>query len=584
MTEKRYENISTEEHRRWYPDAPFQIKRSQLLYDKLTQTKILRIRAKNLASSEISFLDTEIVCYDDAGNYLTEEKNVIIEGEGALPHTEFGANQTIELSNAQTSKVEIKVLEAVFTDGTIWRSAGFVEPLELIEPIKFTPEDSDYQFLLEESKSAGVILENRFYECSDYWICTCGQANRPSRETCTDCKTAKDWYATHFNEEYLQQKVAENEEKERQQALDAEIEQQKKARNKKTVTVTLILLLLLGLSWMIYQGVYLPDKKYKEAEAHFRGARYENAAEIFEELGEYKDSKTKAKDAYYRNAVQQYDQKNYNLAAEGFAQLGDYQQSQLFHLEARFELAKELHENKLHQDAIEILQELKNSSNNETIISNTKYNRILSDNQNRPRDLCAELILLLEPNSNLRKLKLGKLRTGWQKSLSEKDNILIYSDGGKYVGEQKDGKLHGKGTLYFSDGDVYKGGFSNDLFHGRGTFSWENGEKYTGQHVKGERQGEGTYTWPDGKEYSGAWLAGERTGWGSMSWPSGYSYVGDFLNGELTGWGMHYYNNGDFYHGELINGNRHGYGTYYWANGNSRSGFWSDNDFLRYDY
>ena len=42
---------------------------------------------------------------------------------------------------------------------------------------------------------------------------------------------------------------------------------------------------------------------------------------------------------------------------------------------------------------------------------------------------------------------------------------IIYSDGSKYVGEWKDGKWHGQGTLYYAYGGVeQEGTFENNKF------------------------------------------------------------------------------------------------------------------------
>ena len=54
------------------------------------------------------------------------------------------------------------------------------------------------------------------------------------------------------------------------------------------------------------------------------------------------------------------------------------------------------------------------------------------------------------------------------------------ADKGVYVGEKKDGKRHGQGTLTFSDGSSYEGEYRNDKRHGQGTSTKPNGEKYVG--------------------------------------------------------------------------------------------------------
>ena len=54
---------------------------------------------------------------------------------------------------------------------------------------------------------------------------------------------------------------------------------------------------------------------------------------------------------------------------------------------------------------------------------------------------------------------------------------MTYSDGSKYIGEWKDGKLHGQGTYYFPDGRKMKG-------------EWRRGKKWniTGYDQNGNKE------------------------------------------------------------------------------------------------
>ena len=55
-------------------------------------------------------------------------------------------------------------------------------------------------------------------------------------------------------------------------------------------------------------------------------------------------------------------------------------------------------------------------------------------------------------------------------------------NGNKYVGEWKDGKLHGQGT-----------------------YTWANENKYVGEYKDGKRNGLGTYTFVNGTADKGIW-------------------------------------------------------------------------------
>jgi len=44
----------------------------------------------------------------------------------------------------------------------------------------------------------------------------------------------------------------------------------------------------------------------------------------------------------------------------------------------------------------------------------------------------------------------------------------------KYVGEFKDGKRHGQGTMIFPSGAKYVGQWKDNSFHGQGTFTYDD--------------------------------------------------------------------------------------------------------------
>ena len=64
----------------------------------------------------------------------------------------------------------------------------------------------------------------------------------------------------------------------------------------------------------------------------------------------------------------------------------------------------------------------------------------------------------------------------------------IAPTGDKYVGEIKDGKPNGQGTVNFTDGDKYVGEFRGGEIHGQGTFTFADGRSYEGEFKDGQIQ------------------------------------------------------------------------------------------------
>ena len=142
-------------------------------------------------------------------------------------------------------------------------------------------------------------------------------------------------------------------------------------------------------------------------------------------------------------------------------------------------------------------------------------------------------------------------------SLINKNNLEISlrdADGGKYIGDYKDGQFHGRGTYIWNDGGKYIGDWLDGKRTGNGTHTWNNGDKYIGNWLDGKESGRGTYTWKNGDKYIGNWVDGKRTGKGTFEWNNGKKYVGDFVNNEITGYGELIYPNGKVIQGKWLNG------------------------------
>ena len=96
---------------------------------------------------------------------------------------------------------------------------------------------------------------------------------------------------------------------------------------------------------------------------------------------------------------------------------------------------------------------------------------------------------------------------GWYKGGDEKKDW-------KYVGEIKNGKPNGHGTLTKPEGSKYVGEFKDGKYHGQGTLTLTNGTRYEGEWKDGFVNGQGTFTWSDGRKYLGEYKDGKEHGQG----------------------------------------------------------------------
>ena len=141
--------------------------------------------------------------------------------------------------------------------------------------------------------------------------------------------------------------------------------------------------------------------------------------------------------------------------------------------------------------------------------------------------------------------------------------------GETYVGERKDGKYHGQGTLTYSYDDQYRGEFKGEFkdgeYHGQGTLTYHNGSVYVGRFNVGYRNGQGTFTSPDGEKYVGEWNEkGVRE----------KSFQGTYIFKEFQG--TYTFHDGNKYEGEYKDGEYHGQGTFTSPDGYSYTGRWNE--------
>ena len=103
----------------------------------------------------------------------------------------------------------------------------------------------------------------------------------------------------------------------------------------------------------------------------------------------------------------------------------------------------------------------------------------------------------------------------------------------------------------FSDGK-YEGEIENGKPNGMGKVIFENGGFYEGKWIDGELNGQGTFKFSDGGKYVGEWMDSDFHGKGTFTYPDGLKKVGEFKKG--SDWNTKWYNPSGEITGEYVNG------------------------------
>lgn len=159
---------------------------------------------------------------------------------------------------------------------------------------------------------------------------------------------------------------------------------------------------------------------------------------------------------------------------------------------------------------------------------------------------------------------------------------------GRYEGEIKNGKPHGKGIMYFKEDNEYDrvsydGEWENGVISGQGTMIWKGGKKYIGGWFNNLKSGNGTFYAPGDNgttKYEGNYVNGDLVGNITLYMSNGEKYVGPMPKSDGTVTGTHYYPNGRKFIGEFDgNFRKQGKGTMYFQEGKA-VGYWK-NDVLQ---
>ena len=97
---------------------------------------------------------------------------------------------------------------------------------------------------------------------------------------------------------------------------------------------------------------------YKDAVSQYDAGQYQQAKEIFTELGDYKDSTDFVKKCSYADAISQYDAGQYQQAKKAFTELGEYEDSAEFVKKCSYTYSIQQMEKGNIKEAAKLLEEL----------------------------------------------------------------------------------------------------------------------------------------------------------------------------------------------------------------------------------
>lgn len=249
---------------------------------------------------------TAVLC----GGFSVAEYTADVEFTGAKRQN-VGKIDGVSLKVGQSSDIPVSFSDAVyayaivrsvtFEDGTVWKNETGERGSILPEQEVYWQTDPLYTAVRVECAD---VTDAKYKPCriDGAWRCACGQVNLDSSETCGACGCSLSWLDSHLDPAYLEMRSAEIADKTEKEAV-----REKKKRDNAVSDTTKMILILASFGLVVALVVltftlFIPLGKYGMALSLAENGEYDEAIEIFGELGSFKNSSYMAADTNYKKA------------------------------------------------------------------------------------------------------------------------------------------------------------------------------------------------------------------------------------------------------------------------------------------
>ena len=225
--------------------------------------------------------------------------------------------------------------------------------------------------------------------------------------------------------------------------------------------------------------------------------------------------------------------------------------------------------------------------------NNINTTEILDDEEENDANILSGYLRITNPHRIKPTLVDGKYTGEYKDGKFHGKGIFVDSDLNTYDGFFKNGFLHGKATiLYHSSGMKYSGFVKYDLYDGFGKISYTKKSSYEGDFREGYKEGLGIEKFENGDKYEGEFFDDSFEGYGVMVYKNDPKYEkkdGNWSGGKFRGEGKITYTDGSFYDGHVIDSIPNSVGTFYGINkkikfkGEFRNGVYNGKGFLHDD-
>lgn len=344
-----------------------------------------RIQFMNIGKNGISEVKVRLKLYEnDLTMHISDVEYTYTSLNCARGKT-FGDDDLISIKDSDVDSFKIEVISIEYVDNSIskdvisnWEAMEFYNKLEST----YSSEKAIEQYKKEFGNNAKFVYKKQ----GELWQCACGCVNYVDEPICYNCSVTKRGLE-EVGEASLIEKAEENDRKQKM----AETSKQKDAKKKKVKKIVLIasavalVIVAIVAGLIINSKVIAPKNKYEDAKQYLAYNKFEEAYNLFVELGDYKDAQEQQVICKYNEITYYLDNGMLEEAGtllntfktdERFAQYVDECSTKYTYVKG-----KASYEDGDYKAAITTLNAIKDYEDAEDIINDAKYQYVVDNKQ-----------------------------------------------------------------------------------------------------------------------------------------------------------------------------------------------------------
>lgn len=299
---ERFTNLYSLPRNLYCEGSPLIISAGSLLKDSNSGKVLAQLKFKNISKQAVIAVKVRIYPLDASNLPLDEIVEYDYLDLNIARDCEFGQKMAVLLSSNSARAFKVDITKVYFSDNSTWESSTSTWEA-LPTPVVLEATYLDTELVKQHRIKYGDDCRFNVSETRGLWFCTCGAINSEDEQLCHCCK--REYKELKSVDVGLLKAEASKRLEAEQKKLEADrlAAQKRKAKCAKYFKIIALILASLGaLSGAIYLLLTLyiyPNRSYKQAQALVDSSEYMQAVEVYESLGDFKDSQARIPETKY---------------------------------------------------------------------------------------------------------------------------------------------------------------------------------------------------------------------------------------------------------------------------------------------